>query len=448
MSPLSAATGKAHALVASANTPASDRRVCRRADETSSSISHAAGKVTPLTGLRVRPWKVLHACNGSGYETVNSLLEAQAALGMCPALVMPDGPLSEAAMEDGSVRRAASLSGAWNSVRSWRRALLENGAPGYEIVHAHCFPAAMAAVRNFPVVVYELERFIEDDLAGNSATNNKWKRFWIRRPLCAAERFVLSRAAAIVVRADSVRQALLRRGAHAEHVFVIPRALQSSVFDAPEAPGRSRAGGTFAVFSSIAAGMEWRGWMRQLFQALNSARRETSGLALYLQANASLRQEALRYAASFELGFEVQFVDEAAAEESLAECSLVVIGAADQPGVTPVENPLALAALRLGKPLLAADLPCNRDVTPRGCGCLWFHPADAADLAKRISFLVSNEAFRSSLAGSGARYLRDSRDPLRLAEQYDAVYRHASARRHSGNLRTQVVRWQPMQACI
>jgi glycosyltransferase involved in cell wall biosynthesis len=109
---------------------------------------------------------------------------------------------------------------------------------------------------------------------------------------------------------------------------------------------------------------------------------------------------------------------------------------------------LALAALAEGKTLLAADSPWNRNVTPRGSGCLWFEPGHSADLARRLLFLASDRAFCDSLASSGSRYLRQTRNPARIVEQYDAVYRHAWARRRSGSSTTPALRWEPSQACI
>ena len=117
-------------------------------------------------------------------------------------------------------------------------------------------------------------------------------------------------------------------------------------------------------------------------------------------------------------------------------------------GGTAVENPLALAALAAGKPLLAADLPANRDVTPSGRGCLWFTPGKLDDLERRLLFLAADPALCAALGASGARYVRETRNPARIAQQYDAVYRYAQQRRHSGKLQTPAVRWQPSQACI
>ncbi len=72
----------------------------------------------------------------------------------------------------------------------------------------------------------------------------------------------------------------------------------------------------------------------------------------------------------------------------------------------------------------------------------------AADLSRRIAFLASDAAFRYALVASGTRYLRETRAPARIAEQYYAVYWHALVRRRSGKWKTPTVSWQPSHAFI
>lgn len=390
---------------------------------------------------QLRAWKALHACNA--YEAISAVVDAQSSSGMLPEVVTPHGPPPGV----GSLLQACS------SVRSWRRMLLESpAAASCEIVHAHCFPAGMAAVRNFPTVVYELEQFIEDQ-SGYPAQNGHRRRRWIACSLKAAERFVLLRAAAVVVRTQSARQELLRRGAAAEHIFVIPRPLPmpaaeiegARIFSLRRHESRDDA---FAIFSTLNVGESWQAWLCVLLAAAQSAKLKIPMLALHLEVDESLRREATRLLSQFGAEFEVRLVDKLAAARAMSVSSLVVAGAALQPGVTPLENALALAALRKAKPLLAADLACNRDVSPDGSGCLWFAPGDAADLGRRIVFLASNAAFRHALVASGSLHWRQTRAPACVAEQYAAVYWHASVRRRSGKWHTPTVSWQPSHAAI
>ncbi len=387
---------------------------------------------------KLHPWKALHACNT--YESVGAIVDAQSSSGMFPEVVTPS--------RAPRVPTERSLVGSWRSVRRWRRTLREcPTAAGCELVHAHCFAAGMAAVRAFPTVVYELEQFLEDE-SGHPA--------WGERPhsariLKSAEWFTLSRSAAIVVRTQSVRRELLRRGAAAEHVFVIPHPLPTAETESPRIlPLRKYESGddAFTIFSTLNVGTGWQGWLRQLLAAAQSASLKLPNLALHLEVDQLLQREAWRLLTSFGCGIQVRLLDGLAAAHALSRCSLVVAGAARRPGTTPVENALALAALRASKPLLAADLDCNRDVSANGSGCIWFAPGDAADLSRRMVFLASDAAFRYALVASGARYLRETRAAARIAEQYDAVYWHALVRRRSGKWQTPTVIWQPSHAFI
>lgn len=385
---------------------------------------------------KLHAWKVLHA--SSAYEPVSAILDAQSSSGMLPEVLIP--PPGRPGLGEGSLWQG------WSKVRTWRRALRESSAASCEVVHAHCFSAGMAAVRMFPAVVYELEQFLEDH--GYSARSG-------HRPgpriLKAAEWFVLSRSAAIVVRNQSTRQELLRRGIAAEHVFAIPRCLHAPDIERMRVlPFRRRESrdDTFAIFSSLNVGAGWQGWIGELLTAAHSARLKVPRLTLQLEIDEGLRQEASRLLSQLEPKLEVRLVDKAAAAQAMSGCSLVVAGAARQAGAAPAENPLAMAALYEAKPLLAADLACNRDVSPDGSGCIWFTPGNTADMARRIVFLASDAAFRNALVTAGSRYLRETRAPARIAEQYDAVYWHAIVRRRSGRWQTPTVSWQPSQAFI
>lgn len=387
---------------------------------------------------KLHAWKVLHA--SSAYEPVRALLEAQSSSGMLPELLMP--PPGLPGLGEGSLWRR------WSNVRTWRRALQESSAASCEVVHAHCFSAGMAAVRMFPAVVYELEQFLEDQ--GGYPARSRHRRG--PRILKAAEWFVLSRAAAIVVRNQSTRQELLRRAVAAEHVFVIPRCLPMPDVEGmrvlPFRRHESR-DDPFTIFSSLNVGAGWQGWLGELLTAAQSARRRVPTLTLQLEIDEGLRQETSRLLSQLETKkLEVRLLDEAAAAQAMSGCSIVVAGAARQAGAASVENTLATAALYEAKPLLAADLACNRDVSPDGSGCIWFTPGNAADMARRIVFLASDAAFRNALGAGGSRYLRETRSPARIAEQYDVVYWHAIVRRRSGRWQTPSVSWQPSQALI
>lgn len=211
-----------------------------------SSFSRFPGHRSPEKEAGTRPWRVLHACEFA--RDVLPVVEAQLAVGMKPAIVTTGGSSPEALLQTGDETRSPSLLNAWNDVRVWRRSLLNAGAPGSgpgspEMVHAHCFSAGMAAVRNCPAVVYDLSWFVEEqpegeadpgtekDSAGKNAAGKNRELSWLGRSFRVAEQFVLTRAGAVVTHTGALRQGALQRGAAEENHFQIPRPLPAELLD-------------------------------------------------------------------------------------------------------------------------------------------------------------------------------------------------------------------------
>ena len=72
----------------------------------------------------------------------------------------------------------------------------------------------------------------------------------------------------------------------------------------------------------------------------------------------------------------------------------VVIAMAGSEGESSCASPLPLHHLILeafayGRPVLAADIPENRDISPEGAGCIWFKDGDDNDLVRRAAFLAA-----------------------------------------------------------
>src|SRR5690348_15925321 len=106
-----------------------------------------------------RAWRVVHAAESSG--DLLPLIEGQIAFGMRPVLLTPAGsgfgPVWQEC-RNGTASRISLLQ-SWNRVREWRKILQEGTADiPADVIHAHSFPAGMAAVRNSSGVVYQLRR--------------------------------------------------------------------------------------------------------------------------------------------------------------------------------------------------------------------------------------------------------------------------------------------------
>lgn len=171
---------------------------------------------------RVHPWRVLHAATASG-----ALLEAvalQSAVGMRPEVVTPEGVVDpDPAWAGQGELLSSSLMSAWHDVRSWRDVLMRAAPSRFELIHAHSFSSGMAAVRNCPVVVYDVNGFVEQ-LALEASEQHGLERpgAWLSRSLRVAEQFVIARAGAIIVHTAEQRSGAVERGAEPDKIFLVP----------------------------------------------------------------------------------------------------------------------------------------------------------------------------------------------------------------------------------
>lgn len=357
-----------------------------------------------------RAWRVLHACEH--VRDVLPLVEGQLAAGMRPALVTLFGHGPAMAARDIPERAtSSSLMGAWNDVRSWRKSLLDSGADSQvEIVHPHAFAPGMAAVRSCPTVVYEVHGFVEESAVASHQCD---ERSWLARSFRVAEQFVISRASAVVVHTSQQRQGCIDRGAIAESIFQLPEPVDLDVKATVEStrPRELAALGTVIVFADCPADR-----VDTFLEAAALLPRELP-LQLIVPAEAAprVRQRVLA-------GREVVVVVSAQEQgQVVASADLVIARTAAT----------ALAAMTHSRPVLAADLPGTREVSPNGRGCLWFREGDARDLAHRIAALAGNAELRAALGEAGRKLVEETRSPAAVGAKYDEVYRYAASRRRS-----------------
>src|SRR5690348_422290 len=105
--------------------------------------------VHQVKSRKQRAWRVVHAAESS--RDLLPLIEGQTAIGMRPFLLTPGGSGFGPVLEEcrnGTASRISLLQ-SWNHVREWRKVLLEGTREiPTDVIHAHSFPAGMAAVRN------------------------------------------------------------------------------------------------------------------------------------------------------------------------------------------------------------------------------------------------------------------------------------------------------------
>ncbi len=364
----------------------------------------------------VRRWRVLHGCESIG--TTASVAEAQIQAGMRASVLTLDGWYQPENRAD-EVRTGLSLIHEWQRVRQWRNRLAsENVEEWAEVLHAHCFAAAMALLSGKVAVVYDVTRPIGAGLRPKPGA-------WLLRSLRVAEQYVFSRADAVVVHSHSMWTDALQRGARADELFLVPEPVELA---AVEAPPSNRGVTLFAP--DVFTAHEERSTLKVTLQAFATVATEIENIHFIVEAAAEQAETVLAEASKRGLAGQVQVSAPSQRAQAMAVAHIVIADrpADDQP------NSIMTTALAHGRALLAADVPQNREVTPQGRGCLWYRADDARDLAGRAAFLARNRDFRAALALSGREHVQATCGPRAVARQYDQVYRHAYQRRHRGPL--------------
>jgi glycosyltransferase involved in cell wall biosynthesis len=394
---------------------------------------------TPLGGTK--NWRVIHACEYA--RDVLPLVEGQVAVGMRPFIVTPQGAGSADVYLSGKTQeptRSLSLLRSWQDVRNWRKSLLDCAPETTsDLVHTHCFAAGMAAVRSCSCVVYDLYACIEE-LAISS--NQCEPGSWMGRSFRVAEQFILSRASAVIVHSDGLKQAALERGAPEGSVFVIPEPVgieeeTSLVFENDFLTRRfSLSPDSISFFVPQFAAEETSELSEAAISVLEGfalASNEVPQFNLLLEAPESARKSINEHASRLGILPHIALVHPLDVPTAMQSAHVIVaLGTLpNDPVIARKTNEICLKSLWMGKTLLAADVPRNRDASPEGRGCLWFENNNARDLGYRMAFLGRKPEFRAALGAAGRLYIFETRNSGTIGKQYDEAYRHASSRKKS-----------------
>lgn len=388
------------------------------------------------SAAKTRNWRVIHACEYA--RDVLPVVEGQVAVGMHPYIVTPRSAGAAELYLASTPReqlQPPSLLRSWQDVRVWRKSILEcNPESSADLVHAHSFASGMAAVRGCACVVYDFRDCI-DELALSSGQCGPGG--WMGRSFRAAEQFILSRAAAVVVHSLGMRDAARERGAAPEHVYLIPDPLPLEEW--MEGPRALSPAFDFdprtVVFLAPHAGLSGTAKLPAatvfVLEAFAHARLELPHCHLLAEVPSTAAVSLQQKAARLGIAGQVTVIDSVRAP-AVWESAQVVIALAE-PSTDPVvarrPNPLCVQALRHGRALLASDVPANRDASPDGRGCLWFAPNNVRDLGSRMVFLGANPDFRSALAATGRLHLLETRNNSAIGRKYSEAYCSAVSRK-------------------
>lgn len=413
------------------------------------------GAESPSRRQRATKWRVLHACEYA--RDVLPVLEGQIAAGMRPYIVTPQGAGTAEVYLSGKSQdqpRTLSLLRSWQDVRNWRKSLLDCAPEtSSDLVHAHCFAAGMAAVRSCSCVVYDLSACIEE-LAISAHLCEPGS--WMGRSFRVAEQFVLSRAAAVIVHSEGMKQAALERGAPLASIFLIPDPIDSDA-EQPFFAGADFLVRRFSLppdavsffvpqFASEGAEQLSPSAICAL-EGFALASNELPLFKLLVEAPETARKTINEHAGRLGIAGHVELVHQLDALETLQSAHVVV--ALSETPADPVAarlpNEICLKSLWQGKTLLAADVPRNRDASPDGRGCLWFEAGNPRDLGYRMAFVGRKPEFRAALAAAGRMYMFETRYGGALGELYDEAYRYAASRKKTNGAGTTGMQMEPAE---
>ena len=344
--------------------------------------------------------------------------------------------------------RSLSLLRSWQDVRNWRKSLLDCAPETTsDLVHAHCFAAGMAAVRNCSCVVYDLGACIEEMAisAGLCESGS-----WMGRSFRVAEQFVLSRAAAVIVHSRGLKEAALERGAPPDAVFLVPEpisedneppALSQDIDFLTRRFGFAPDSVSFFV-PQFALEEQLSPAAVSVLEGFALASNELPQFNLLVEAPEIARRAINEHASRLGISQHVALVHQFDVPATM-ESAHVVVAMGELPA-DPVAarqpNEICLKSLWQGKTLLAADVPRNRDASPEGQGCLWFEADNPRDLGYRMAFVGRKPEFRAALGAAGRMFIYETRNTVAIGQQYDEAYRFAVSRKKSSGVGPNMIR--------
>ena len=399
----------------------------------------------PVKSRKQHAWRVVHAAESS--RDLLPLIEGQIAVGMRPFLLTPTGSGFGPVLQEcrnGAASRVSLLQ-SWNRVREWRKVLQEGTADiPADVIHAHSFPAGMAAVRNSSGVVYQLRQTIERVA---SASGGCTEDSWLARSFRVAEHFVLTRAATVVAATHALRLECLERGVSPENVFLIPDPVEPELLESiPDRKWLERVtdtGSQSVIF--LVPGLphhsawDFRDALSRWMRVASVVRQDNLETVFVFLCDETSAGAVRELAAACNLASWTRILGPLLRSKAMASADVVISDREHANGG------FALEAMARGRALLAADVEAHRDATSDGRGCLWFRPAEVGDIAFRARFLAGNPQFRRALGIAGREHCAATRSSEVVAAEYDAVYRMAFSKRKDSDASPPKAHLVPLQ---
>jgi glycosyltransferase involved in cell wall biosynthesis len=297
------------------------------------------------------------------------------------------------------------------------------------VLHAHSnhlnaqVALAVGRPRGIPVV-YEVRGFLEETWRsrGGSAGSD------VYRMSRDAETWCMRQADAVVTLSRSMRDDLLGRGLPADHVQVVPNAVDDAYLVEPGDPAATRAelaiDRSAVVVGVISTLNDYEG-IDTLVDAAARLLADGAPVHLLVVGDGPARHALAERAGAAGLGRRATFTGRVP-RELAQRCHLATdvfcVPRLDTP-VTRLVPPLKpLEAMASGRPVVASDLAPLRETIQHGTTGLLAPPGDPAALAGALRPLLYDSAGRSRMGRAARSWVLEHRTWRQAAQWYDTLY--------------------------
>jgi len=313
-----------------------------------------------------------------------------------------------------------------------------------DIIHAHSpyqcgVPAYRVARRMGIPMVYEVRGLWEESGVANGLfrLGGAKYRFWKRMDSEA-----MLGADVVVCICEQLRTEVIRRGVAAERVFVVPNAVDTSVF---QPIARHEEGNLDSVpqeVKSLRARLRGRtvgyiGSIRklegidELVRAAGEMLRRGQDFSLVIIGDGPDTDELKTLAAEEGLGDRAVFVGRVPHDLMPFYYDLIDVFAISRPPsrVAKLVTPLKpLEAMAMGKAVVTSDLPALREIVQDAKTGVLYVPGDVSDLADKCIQLLQDEALSTRIGRAAAQWVRKERTWSAVLKHLGPAYRSAMER--------------------
>ena len=299
-----------------------------------------------------------------------------------------------------------------------------------DILHVHspvlnALPAMWIGRRHALPVVYEVRALWEDAAVDHGTTREGSIRYRLSRGL---ETFALRRAAHVTTICEGLRKEIVERGIPADHVTIVPNAVDVREFAfraAPDPALRARLGLENCRVVGFAGSFYGYEGLDLLLGALAILAPKWPALRALLIGGGPQEAALRAQAGALGLADRVVFAGRVAHGEVQRYYELIDVLAYPRRRMrlTEIVTPLKpLEAMAQGRMFVASDVGGHRELVRDNETGFLFKADDVDALAQSLDRVLSDEKPWARIAEQARRFVESERTWARSARQYQAVY--------------------------